>query len=222
MNNIGAVIKKYRLMNDLTQEELGKRMNVTKQAVSKWEIGKTLPDIITIQKLSALLSIPNEEILGESVKETKSYRKWVRILVPLVLISLIVMLFFAFDGIGAIRRRMQSGTAIVVLHENGAVVKAEDYRIVGPADPKPGQNGYSFDIDYGKVKGSIITSDGKEIEFGFINTNNWHNVQINISIDNDSVSQSVIYKTDGNIIDVIETDSRFDEKNKASVFRDGV
>lgn len=222
MNNIGAVIKKYRLMNDLTQEELGKRMHVTKQAVSKWESGKTLPDIITIQKLSAILSVPNEEILGESVKQTKHYRKWVSILIPIVLISLIVMLFFAFDGFGAIRRRMQSGTAIVVLHENGAVVKAEDYQIIGPADLKPGLSGYSFDIDYGEVKGSIITLDGKEIEFGFINTNNWHNVQINISIDNDSVSQSVIYKTDGNIIDVIETASRFDEKNKASVFRDGV
>ena len=222
MNNIGAVIKKYRLMNDLTQEELGKRMHVTKQAVSKWESGKTLPDIITIQKLSAILSVPNEEILGESVKQTKHYRKWVSILVPIVLISLIVMLFFAFDGFKAIRRRMQSGTAIVVLHENGAVVKAEDYQIIGPADLKPGLSGYSFDIDYGEVKGSIITLDGKEIEFGFINTNNWHNVQINISIDNDSVSQSVIYKTDGNIIDVIESDSRFDEKNIASVFRDGV
>ena len=222
MNNIGEIIKKYRLMNNLTQEELGNKMYVTKQAVSKWENGRTLPDIITIKKLSEILLIPNEEILGESVKQTKQYRKWVRILIPIVLISMITMLFFAFDGVGFIQRRMQSGTAIVILHENGIVVNVENYEIIGLVNLKSGQNGYSFDIDYGEVKGSIITSDGREIEFGFINTNNWHNVQINININNASVFQSVVYKTDNDIINVVETDTKFDERNKASVFRNGV
>jgi transcriptional regulator with XRE-family HTH domain len=222
MNNIGEIIKKYRLMNNLTQEELGKKMYVTKQAVSKWENGNTLPDIITIKKLSESLSIPNEEILGESVKQTQHYRKWVRILIPIVLISIFVMLFFAFDGVGFIQRRTQSGTAMVLVRENGVVVKAKDYEIIGSVILKPGQNGYSFDIDYGEVRGSIITSNGKEIEFGFVNTNNWHNVQINININNDSVSQSVIYKTDSDIIEVIETNNKFDEFNKTSVFRGGV
>ena len=222
MNNIGEVIKKYRLLNNLTQEELGKKMYVTKQAVSKWETGKTLPDIITLKKLSEDLSIPNEEILGESVKQTKRYRKWVRILIPIVLVSIIIMLFFALDGVGIIQRRMQSGIAVVILNENGVVVKTEEYEIIGPTDLKSGQNGYSFDIEYGEVKGSIIMSNGKEIEFGFVNTNNWHNVQIHININNDSVSQSVIYKTDSNLIEIIESNTKFDEKNKASVFRGGV
>ena len=65
-------------------------------------------------------------------------------------------------------------------------------------------------------------SNGKEIEFGFVNTNNWHNVQIHININNDSVSQAVIYKTDGNLIEIIESNTKFDEKNKASVFQGGV
>ena len=222
MNNIVETIKKHRLENHLTQEELGKTLFVSKQAVSKWENGKTLPDIITIKKLAELLSIPHEEILGESIQQTKQYKKWIRILIPIVLISIIAMLFFAFDGVGFIQRRTQSGTAIVVLRENGIVVKAEDYEIIGPDNLKSGQNGYSFYIDYGEVKGSIITSTGKKIEFGFVNSNNWHNVQINISINNNSVSQAVVYKTDNDIIDVIETNATFDEKNKASVFREGM
>ena len=222
MNHIGEIIKKYRLMNDLTQEELGKPLFVSKQAVSKWENGKTLPDIITIKRLAELLSIPHEEILGESIQQTKQYRKWVRILVPIVLISIIAMLFFAFDGVGFIQRRTQSGTAIVLVRENGVVVKAKEYEIIGLVKLKPGQNGYSFDIDYGEVRGSILTSNGKEIEFGFVNTNNWHNVQINVNINHDSVSQSVIYKTDNDIIEVIETNNEFDERNKTSVFRGGV
>ena len=55
-----------------------------------------------------------------------------------------------------------------------------------------------------------------------MNTNNWHNVQISININNDSASQSVIYKTDNDIIEVIETNNKFDEVNKTSVFQGGV
>ena len=65
----------------------------------------------------------------------------------------------------------------------------------------------------------------KEIEFGFINTNNWHNVQINIKIDSTSESkhvyQTITYKTDGDYIDVIESDSIM-ENNRVSVFKNGV
>lgn len=226
MNNIGETIKKYRLEKNLTQEELGKTLFVSKQAVSKWENGKTLPDIITIKKLAELLSIPHEEILGESIQQTRQYKKWIRILIPIAIISLFVTVFFAFDGVGIIQRRMQSGVAVVTLHENSNVVAVDEYQIAGVDNLKPGYNGYSFSIDYGEVKGIIITANGEEIEFGFINTNNWHNVQISISINTESnltyVSQYVIYKTDNDFIEVIENKTELDENKKASVFRDGV
>ncbi len=44
-NNIGANIVRYRKESNLTQEELAKQLNITYQAVSKWENGQSTPDI---------------------------------------------------------------------------------------------------------------------------------------------------------------------------------
>ena len=35
--NIGEVIKEYRIRRNLTQEELATKLNLTPQAVSRWE-----------------------------------------------------------------------------------------------------------------------------------------------------------------------------------------
>lgn len=43
MSIIGQQIKKYRMENGLTQEQVGRMIGVTTQAVSKWERGST-PD----------------------------------------------------------------------------------------------------------------------------------------------------------------------------------
>ena len=107
-----------------------------------------------------------------------SKRKLGAVLIPVAILCLLIALFFAFDGIGVIRRRMQSGTAILTLTDNGQVIGAGDYRVTGIPELKPGENGYSFPIDYGEVKGTISTENGEEIEFGFVNPNNWHNVQL--------------------------------------------
>lgn len=226
MRNIGDVIRQYRLKNNLTQDDLGKMMFVSKQAVSKWENGKTLPDIETIRKLAEALSIPHEEILGEAILQTKKYKKWIKVLIPFVVVSMIVALFFAFDGVGIIKRHFQSGTVVLTLYESGDLTDANNYKINGLSSIKAGKNGYSFKGGYGELKGTLITEEGQEIEFGFINTNNWHNIQIIIRIDTLSgqkiVSQTVIYKTDGDRVSVIESESAAYGNEKVSVFKDGV
>lgn len=226
MNSIGEVIKKYRQQKKLTQEELGRKLFVTKQAVSKWENGKSLPDIITMKKLSEILLIPHDEVLGESIRQTKRYRKWIALLIPVMIASFILAVFFAFDGVGLIQRRIQSGIAIITLRENGSVISADDYGVTGVDNLKPGKSGYSFSIDYGEVKGSIATLSGEEIEFGFINTNNWHNVQISINIDRKTtgvrVSQTIVYRTDKDFIVVYETKDEMGSDKKACVFHSGV
>ena len=43
--NMGSVIRSLRMERGWTQEELGERVGVSAQAVSKWETGQSLPDI---------------------------------------------------------------------------------------------------------------------------------------------------------------------------------
>ena len=63
MNNIGKTIKKIREEKNFTQEQLAEKLNVTRQAVSNWETGKTQPDIDTIIKISGIFEVEVEEII---------------------------------------------------------------------------------------------------------------------------------------------------------------
>ncbi len=65
---IGATIANYRKQQNLTQLELADCMHVTPQAVSKWETGKSLPDIYTMIKLAKLLHIDIAMLLGENTE----------------------------------------------------------------------------------------------------------------------------------------------------------
>ena len=56
--NIGEKISKARKDKGLTQAELGEKMHVTFQAVSKWERGESAPDFETICELSEVLDVP--------------------------------------------------------------------------------------------------------------------------------------------------------------------
>ena len=63
MNNIGKMIKKIRTEKNITQEQLSEKLNITRQAVSNWENGKTQPDVDTIINISNVLEVSVEEII---------------------------------------------------------------------------------------------------------------------------------------------------------------
>ncbi len=49
---IGKNIVRYRKEKGLTQAELGKLLGVSYQAVSKWELDKTMPDSFLLPRLA--------------------------------------------------------------------------------------------------------------------------------------------------------------------------
>lgn len=53
----GKTVKRLREKAGLTQNELAEKICVTGKAVSKWETGKSLPDIVNVMKLSDLYQI---------------------------------------------------------------------------------------------------------------------------------------------------------------------
>ena len=225
MEKIGDIIRRHRIANNLTQEELGKKVFVSKQAVSKWETGKAIPDIETIRKLCNLLEIDKDEVLGGSIEETKKKSRWLGFCIVITVVSVLVASFFCLDGVGYIKRSTQSGVAYLTVFSNGELLKADEYTLFGELTSEILQNGYKFDVDYGDVCGSIQLPEQNKIEFGFINTNNWHNVQIRLDVENSdgqlSVTQTISYATDDDVFEVTVNKSK--TKNRTvSVFNDGV
>jgi len=64
--SIGEKIAAARKAKGWSQEELGCRTNVSTQAVSKWESGKSEPDKEHLVALSGLLGLPLAELLSDS------------------------------------------------------------------------------------------------------------------------------------------------------------
>lgn len=55
----------------LSQEQLGEQLGVTRQAVSKWESGQTVPDAITISRLCQVLNVSADFVLlGKEPEES--------------------------------------------------------------------------------------------------------------------------------------------------------
>lgn len=63
-NTLGKRIAQLRKEKSLTQEDLAQMMEVSAQAVSKWENDLTCPDISSLPKLAKLLNVTVDELLS--------------------------------------------------------------------------------------------------------------------------------------------------------------
>ena len=61
---VGQRIAQKRRELGLSQEELGERLGVSRQAIYKWEADQTLPEIEKLVNLSKLFSVPVGWLLG--------------------------------------------------------------------------------------------------------------------------------------------------------------
>ena len=62
------VIFKLRVKHKLSQEELAEKIYVTRQAVSRWETGETVPNTQTLKLLSELFDVSINTLLGSPRK----------------------------------------------------------------------------------------------------------------------------------------------------------
>ena len=67
----GQRFSRFRKQRGLKQEELGEKLGVSGQAVSKWENDASMPDVSLLVEISEILGITLDELLG---KETPSTR----------------------------------------------------------------------------------------------------------------------------------------------------
>ena len=77
-NKVGEQISTLRKIKKLTQNELGERLNVSFQAVSKWERGETLPDTSILIDLANVLETTVDNILNGGEK-IMNYKKKIKV-----------------------------------------------------------------------------------------------------------------------------------------------
>ena len=64
---IGEKIIHLRIVNNMSQEKLAQLLNVSRQSISKWESGESLPQIDNVLELSNLFKISTDELLNDSI-----------------------------------------------------------------------------------------------------------------------------------------------------------
>jgi len=62
---LGEVIKKYRVACKMTQEFVAETLGVSRQAVSKWESGISVPSTTNLMALAKIFGVAAEDMLKE-------------------------------------------------------------------------------------------------------------------------------------------------------------
>lgn len=65
-------LMELRKKQGLSQEELGYKLNVTRQTVSKWELGQTTPEMDKLLELSKLFNVSVDDLINDSDLENQT------------------------------------------------------------------------------------------------------------------------------------------------------
>ena len=98
-DSFGKTLAKLRKERKLTQQELADLLNVTNKTISKWETNTTAPDIDTLKRISQVLKVPVDVLLGNSkltVTDSHNKHKLTKKKLILLLSLLLVLLFFFY------------------------------------------------------------------------------------------------------------------------------
>ena len=66
---LGKQIYELRKKANFSQEQLAEKVGVSRQTISKWELGETAPDIKQAQVLSQVFGVSLDELTGNDTKE---------------------------------------------------------------------------------------------------------------------------------------------------------
>ena len=66
---LGEKIQKLRKQRGLSQEALAEKVTVTRQTISKWELGQSLPDLDFIAQLSDIFNVSSDYLIKDEMTE---------------------------------------------------------------------------------------------------------------------------------------------------------
>ena len=123
---------KLRKKAGFSQEELGNKLNVARQTVSKWELGETTPEMDKLVKMSEIFNITLDELIkeenvNEKINNTNSQKLAgivIKILkgIGIFLIALLVItIFLIVVGLVTFNKTDESNTTVVEVQEANEV-----------------------------------------------------------------------------------------------------
>lgn len=98
--NIGQRIYKIRQQKNITQGQLAKDLAISRQAVSKWESGKAIPDIENLMYISSLYDVSLDELIkgdnkvGQKIIADASAKKWHKLSILFFATLLVYIIWF--------------------------------------------------------------------------------------------------------------------------------
>ena len=134
--NFSEKLIKLRKEKGFSQEELGNKLNVARQTVSKWELGETTPEMDKLIKMSEIFDITLDELIkGEKEEETISgdnsntnTQKLAGLVIKILkglgvflIVLLIVSILLAIMGSAAFNRVGEDGSGV-----NSTVIEVQE------------------------------------------------------------------------------------------------
>ena len=125
---IGNKIFELRKSAKMSQEQLAEKLNVTRQTISNWELGQTLPDIAQAKEIARIFSISLDELTDNDVKDIlvervanteKSVGKAIKVLkgVLIAIICFIIISIFSVSLLAIendIEKKQQKNEKVIV------------------------------------------------------------------------------------------------------------
>lgn len=100
---LGERIREERRKRGLTQEELAEILNVSRQAIAKWESGRGIPDMANLITISDEFGISLDEMIkgygsvGKKIMADSNAKKWHGIVILYLLAIIVYIAYFAFS-----------------------------------------------------------------------------------------------------------------------------
>ena len=129
---LGKNILDYRKKSGLSQEQLGEKVNVTRQTISNWELDQTTPNPEQLKLLSRALNVSVDDLIDNDLqnvvlskvkmteKQTKSIKKILKglfiALVILFMIDIIAFMICFTEKIGPFKETKSENKSSYVIH----------------------------------------------------------------------------------------------------------
>ncbi len=144
-NKIGAFISERRRAKGWTQNQLAEKLEITDKAVSKWETGRSLPDLSLFIPLCNLLDITlNELFAGECIPEENLKEKTDAVLLE------VITNWLGHDG-GKTNENITASQTVLEVQDVSKIYKSESNSVLAV-------NNVSFQIPYGSFVGIMGAS----------------------------------------------------------------